>query len=242
MRLDVYLKEKGFFESRQKARAAIAARAVLVNGTLAQKASCKVQTQDKIEIIKKEEFRYISRAALKLLYAKRKFNISFKNKIVLDLGSSTGGFTQVALEAGAEKVYAVDVGTNQLHESLRQNQKIVLLENTDARKLSKKEIKEDIDILIADLSFISIFKVLPNVLALLKSGAELVILFKPQFEVGKENLNKGIVKSEDAVQEALALARERFTKLKLQVLGLTKSPIKGKEGNTEYLFYLKKHI
>ncbi len=240
MRLDIYLKEKGFFESREKARAAIAARAVLVNGSSAKKASYKVQDQDKIEIIEKEEFHYVSRAALKLLHAKREFSINFKNKTVIDIGSSTGGFSQVALEDGAKKIYAVDVGRNQMHDSLKYDERLTLLEQRDARDLSKRQVKDKIDILVSDLSFISVFKVLPFVLDFLKNNAELIILFKPQFEVGKENLNKGIVKSEEASQEALALARERFQKLNLKVLGCTKSPIKGKEGNTEYLFYLKK--
>ena len=241
MRLDVFLKENGYFESREKAQVAIRVGAVKVNGSVVKKTSFKVSPTDEIDISDYKQRKYVSRAALKLLEAKEKFGLNFKDKVVLDLGASTGGFTQIALEFGAKKVYAVDVGVGQLHASLTQNSKVVNLEKTDVRDLSTRIIKEEIDILVSDLSFVSVFKVLPFAISFLKDGAELAVLFKPQFEVGKENIGKnGIVKNEEAIKRALQNTESEFTKMGLTVKCLIKSPIKGKIGNTEYLFHLKK--
>ncbi len=241
MRLDKYLVENNFFSSRTLAQEAIKEGRVQVNGKIIKKASFEVLPNTKINIQKSKRDKYVSRAALKLLQAIDEFGISFRDKIVLDLGSSTGGFTQVALEKGASKVYAVDVGTNQMHKSLLNNPRLILHENTDARDIKNKGIvKEKVDFLLADLSFISIFKVLPTVTPLLQNNAEALILFKPQFELGQKFIGKnGIVKSGPETEKAIFEKIQEFKKFNFQIIASAKSKTKGKDGNQEYLIYFK---
>jgi len=236
MRLDVHLKEKGFFESREKARAAIAARAVLVNDREARKASQKVSENDKIELLDFEESRYVSRSALKLKHAIDTWKINFKDKVVLDIGASTGGFSQVALEAGAKRVFAVDVGYGQLHEKIKEDLRIVNMENCDARKL---KLSEQVDTIVMDVSFISAFKILPQVTKFLKKDGELILLFKPQFELGKENVKKGIADKEKIPEALKDTKQQKLKKLGFSKIKSSASPVKGKDGNQEYLLYAK---
>ena len=187
-----------------------------------------------------EELKFVSRAALKLLYAQKLWKINFKNKVVLDLGSSTGGFTQIALQGGARCVFAVDVGEKQMHKTLRQHPALILYEKQDARKLSHNQITEKVDVLLADLSFISIFKVLPYVLKFLKPGSKVLLLFKPQFELGKGHIGKGgIVKKDAPLKQALTHAKEQLEALGFKWLNCAPSPQKGKSGNQEYLLFLE---
>ena len=217
MRLDIFLKERNYFESRKKAQDAIKDGLVKVNNKVAKKTSVNVDEDSLIEIDNEKVLNYVSRAALKLLAGKREFKVDFQNKIVLDLGASTGGFTEVALEAGAKKVYAVDVGTAQLHSKIKNDKRVVNLEKTDARHLTIQEIPEKIDIVVADLSFISIFKVLPEILEFTKPETEFLILFKPQFEVGRKHIGKnGIVTDAKAIKKSLTQAKKKFQRLHFQ--------------------------
>ncbi len=236
MRLDIYLKE--IIGSRAKAQEQILQGKVRINGKVIKKASYNVKDSYKVEI--ERGIRFVSRAALKLLHAKEEFGIDFREKTVLDVGSSTGGFSQVALLEGVKKIYAVDIGTNQMHESLRDEPRIAVFENCDARLLNQKQIKEKADIILVDLSFISTLKVLPNLIQFLKEDGEIIWLFKPQFELGKEKLKKGIAKSEADIEECLTTLNKKLAKINLKLVSKTKSPIKGKKGNQEYLLLLKK--
>ena len=237
MRLDLFLKEKKYFESRKKAQTVIKNGLVKINGRIETKISKNVSENDEIKIIKNELSKYVSRAALKLATAYKNFEISFQDKIILDLGASTGGFSDFCLQNGAKKIYAVDVGHGQLHQKIKENPNVINLEKTDARKLDKKLIPEKFDILVSDLSFISIFKVLPEIIKNFGNNFEGIILFKPQFEVGKENIQKGgIVKNEEIVKIKLDEAVKKFQKLGFNKIKYIKSEIKGGDGNQEYLF------
>ena len=184
----------------------------------------------------------MSRGGSKLEAALRRFSIDLKGLICLDIGASTGGFTDCCLQNGAEKVYAYDVGHLQLHPSLLVNEKVISREGINARYLKKEDFSEKIDFICMDVSFISCTKILPAISDILAEKGKSVILFKPQFEVGNDNLNKkGIVNNENAVREKLADCRKLASQLGLEVRGEMTSPIKGQDGNTEYLLYLEKH-
>lgn len=241
-RIDLILFERGLFPSKEKAKEAIMEGVIAVNGKKIIKPGHKFNEDVQIEIIGKV-MEYVSRAGLKLEKAIQDFSIDFKDKVVMDVGSSTGGFTECSLKYGASKVYAVDVGTNQLHHKLRNNKKVVILENTDFRNISVF-LYNDIDILTIDVSFISIKLLAKKISEIMKEGKEVIILIKPQFEVGKEIASKykGIIKDK---REHIRVLREVCACLKLYDLychGLIKSPIKGTKGNIEYLGYFKKEI
>ena len=238
MRLDKYLYEKGFVPSREKAQALIMAGQVFVNGRVVDKPGYKLKGDEKVEV--KSLPKYVSRGGEKLEWASKRFGLSFKDKVILDVGSSTGGFTDFMLQHGAKKVYAVDVGKGQMDYKLRQNPKVILYEETDARELTEEHIPEKVDTITCDVSFISATKVLPNVLRFLKEDGELVILVKPQFEVGPKKVRKGIVREEkyrrEAVEKVVNFLREHGFK----ILGITKARPKGTKGNEEFFVYAKR--
>lgn len=232
-RIDRLLVDRGFFDSRAKAQAAIAAGLVRADGVLVRKASDEIAQDAVIEASPAHP--YVSRGGLKLAAALDFFAFDPKGRICLDVGASTGGFTQVLLERGARRVYAVDVGSNQLHESLRARPEVVSIEQTDIRALSSARFDSPPDLVTIDVSFISLKHVLPAVLDLVQPTAQLVILIKPQFEAGCEAIKKGIVR-DPAVHRAVC---DKIAGLVMSLgwhkTGIIRSPIEGGDGNTEFL-------
>ena len=232
-RADVVLVERGFFASRARAQEAIAAGLVTVNGTVVRKASDAVP--EEAVITAEQPHPYVSRGGVKLAAALDAFQIDPKDRICLDIGASTGGFTEVLLTRGAAHVYAVDVGHSQLHPTIVGNARVTNLEGTDARALNTTHIPRTPDLLVSDVSFISLKLVLPAVVALLKPRADLAVLVKPQFEAGRDHVKKGIVRDE-AVHRAVCEDMTAFVaSLGFTVIGLVPSPIEGGDGNREFL-------
>jgi 23S rRNA (cytidine1920-2'-O)/16S rRNA (cytidine1409-2'-O)-methyltransferase len=232
-RADVVLVERGFFASRARAQEAIAAGLVTVNGTVVRKASDAVP--EEAVITAEQPHPYVSRGGLKLAAALDAFQIDPKDRICLDIGASTGGFTEVLLTRGAAHVYAVDVGHSQLHPTIVGNARVTNLEGTDARALNTTHIPRTPDLLVSDVSFISLKLVLPAVVTLLKPRADLAVLVKPQFEAGRDHVKKGIVRDE-AVHRAVCEDMTAFgASLGFTVIGLVPSPIEGGDGNREFL-------
>lgn len=235
MRLDLYLVENFDIQSRNKASEIIKSKKVKVDGKIITKPSFKVENSFNIELL--EEQFYVSRAAYKLKYFLEDFNIDIKNKTALDIGSSTGGFTQILLEKDISKVTCVDVGSNQLHERIKNNKKIEFFENQDIRTF---ESKESFQIVTCDVSFISIHNILNDINRL--ANDKIIILFKPQFEVGTniKRDKKGVVKD----KKAISLARDRFldacSLLNWELIHNAPSKLEGKDGNEEELFYFNK--
>jgi 23S rRNA (cytidine1920-2'-O)/16S rRNA (cytidine1409-2'-O)-methyltransferase len=232
-RIDRLLVERGLFESRTKAQAAIEAGLVTANGRAVTKASEEIPADAKLHASAVHP--YVSRGGVKLAAALDHFRIDPKGRVCLDAGASTGGFTQVLLERGASRIYAIDVGHGQLHESLRARPEIESLEDTDIRTLSPASFSELPDLITVDVSFISLKLVLPPALALLKPAAQLVALIKPQFEAGRGAVKKGIVRDVAARAAACDDIAEFVTSLGWRVLGIIPSPIEGGDGNTEFL-------
>jgi 23S rRNA (cytidine1920-2'-O)/16S rRNA (cytidine1409-2'-O)-methyltransferase len=239
-RADLYLVERGFFPSRAKAREAIEAGLVLVNGTALKKPSDMIAHDAKIEA--KKPYPWVSRGGLKLEAGLDHFKIDATNRICLDVGSSTGGFTDVLLARRAAKIYAVDVGTGQLHEKLRNNPRVVSLEQTDARNLDETLIPEAPSLVVCDASFISLKLVLPKALSLAEKGAFLIALIKPQFEAGREAVRegRGIVQDEAIHHAVCADIAEWLAATGWNVLGIAPSPIDGGDGNREFLIGAQK--
>lgn len=235
MRIDLYLVENKMVKSRTKAGALIKSGLVFADGKEIKKASFDVQNE-KITLAKHEE--YVSRGAYKLLGGIEAFNLDFCDKIVLDMGASTGGFTQVALRHGCRRVYAVDVGRGQFSKSLMNDERVVLLENTDIRNLNK-DIIPQVDLIVGDLSFISLSKVLPHVIGEF-GKREMCILFKPQFECGREIARKyrGVIGDEKIHLRLLKEFCEFAKTMNIEVSDIAKSPITGGDGNKEYLLHL----
>lgn len=233
MRLDLYLVEHKGVASREKAQYLIKRGDVLVNGNKRVKASYKVKIDD--EVVVKEGIKFVSRSGNKLAAALEAFNIQVKDTICLDIGSSTGGFTDCLLQNGALKVYAVDVGTNQLDKRLLKDKRVKSFEGVDIRTFDQNKIKDDLDIIVVDVSFISIEHILPTIKTFSNKKTNIVLLFKPQFEVGKSNIKKGVVRDEKILSEALEKGKMKIEQSGFKVHGYIKSPIKGKEGNQEYL-------
>lgn len=232
-RADRLLVERGLFESRAKAQAAIQAGLVFADGRPVRKASEELATDSVIRASAAHP--YVSRGGIKLAAALEQFGFDPKGHVCLDVGASTGGFAQVLLEHGAKRVYAVDVGRGQLHESLRLRPEITLLERTDSRSLSPHLLDEAPDFFTVDVSFTSLKNVLPSALALAKAPAQLVALIKPQFEAGRTALKKGIVRDR-AVHAAVCGEIEKFvTALGWHVVKTIESPITGGDGNIEFL-------
>lgn len=239
IRLDKYLLEAGLMNSRSEAQAAIDAGKVRVNGAVASKANQKVSAEDDVQAEKAHP--YVSRAALKLKGALDVFPIDVMGLTCLDVGCSTGGFSEVLIEAGARHVFAVDVGRDQFHERLRKHSAITLYEQTDARKLSTTEIYEPIDLIVCDASFIGLEKVLVPSIDFLTPTGQMVLLFKPQFQVGPKAVGKGGIVTNE---EAIAVARANFTdwlnKNGLVARAWAPSPIIGSDGNQEWLVWVSK--
>ncbi len=239
-RLDALLMNRGMFESRAKAQAAVMAGQVLVNEQKIDKPGTPVPPDVTIRLLG-DKLRYVSRGGLKLEKALQIFPISVEGKVVADIGASTGGFTDCALQNGAVKVYAVDVGYGQLAWKLRSDERVVNMERTNVRYLESDSLGELVDAVTIDVAFISLDKVLPAVFKILKPEGFVVALIKPQFEAGKENVGKkGVVRDpkehEDVIKNVINFAKtEGFG-----IAGLDFSPIKGPEGNIEYLLHLTK--
>ena len=240
IKISEYLVTQGYYPTRSQARNGLKASQVRVNGRIVTKDGYLVDENDQIEI-RKPESQYVSRGGYKLEAALSKFKISLSDKTVLDIGASTGGFTDCCLQNGAKKVYSYDVGHDQLHDSLKDNPKIISKEGVNARYLTADDFQEEIDFICMDVSFISCIKMLPAISSILNENGEAVILFKPQFEVGKENLSdKGIVRNQLAVDENLQRCKAEADKLKLHCKGTIPSPIAGGDGNREYLLNFTK--
>lgn len=238
-RLDVLMFEKGLASSREKAKALIMAGSVFVNDEKAYKPG---ETVDDNAIIKvKEEMPFVSRGGFKLDKGIKVFNIDLKDKICIDVGASTGGFTDCMLINGAKKVYSVDVGYGQLDWKLRQDERVVVLERTNARYLSDNEIPEKVDFISADVAFISLNTALTTAFSFLKDNGESMVLIKPQFEAGKEHVGKkGVVRDEKVHRDVIIKVCSQMETKGMKITGLDFSPIKGPEGNIEYLLYMKK--
>ena len=235
-RLDILLVERGLIESRARARAAIEAGKVTVEGRIAAKPGELVG--DAAVIAAEPAHPWVSRAALKLVHALDFWPIEVEGRIVLDVGASTGGFTEVCLARGAARVFAVDVGHGQLHPSLKSDPRVVSLEGADARALDHSLVADPVDLIVCDASFIGLAKVLPAALALAGADADLIALVKPQFEVGPGRVGKGgIVKDAAAQAAALAGARAFVEGQGWTVQGAADSPIQGGDGNREFLLW-----
>ncbi len=231
-RLDKLLLEKGFVESREKAKALIMAGKVLVDGRVVDKPGTKLKGDEKIELLK--TCRYVSRGGEKLEGALKKFKINPSGWVVLDVGSSTGGFTDCLLQHGAKKVYAVDVGKAQMDYRLREDPRVVLYEKTDARELSSEHIPERVDLITVDVSFISATKVLPTVVNFLHQRGLLLVLVKPQFELCPKKVKKGIVRERHHRKEAVLKLVNFLREIGFKVLRITKAYPKGAKGNEEF--------
>jgi len=235
MRLDIYITKNYALQSRNKASELIKANKIMVDGTIIKKPSFKIEENMKIEIL--EEDFYVSRSAYKLKYFLEDNTLDVANTTAIDIGSSTGGFTQILLNNGVRSVTCVDVGTNQLHPSIKENEKIIIVENTDIRKFTTDTFY---DLVTCDVSFISILNILENINRL--SSDKIIILYKPQFEVGKDikRDNNGVVLDKKAIQKARENFLEATQKLKWKLLFANESKLAGKSGNIEELFYFEK--
>ena len=232
--------DRGLVPSRERARALIMAGQVVVGDHVVDKAGHQVPVDIPIRL-KGEDIPYVSRGGLKLAKALAAFDIDVTGLTAMDVGASTGGFTDCLLQHGASRVYAVDVGYGQLAWKLRQDVRVINLEKTNIRYLQPETLGERVDLAVIDASFISLAKVLPNTLQHLKEGGGIVALIKPQFEVGKGEVGKGgVVRDEEKHREVVRSITELAQRLGLSVVGVVDSPILGPKGNREFLIYLKK--
>ena len=239
-RLDVLLVERGLQESRQKAQATIMAGIVFVNNQKVDKPGTAVPNDADIEV-RGKTLKYVSRGGLKLEKAMETWPIRLGGATCADIGSSTGGFTDCMLQNGAKKVFAVDVGTNQLAWKLRTDERVVCLEKTNARTLTRNEVPDELDFASVDVSFISLKLIFPALYALLREGGEVACLIKPQFEAGREKVGKkGVVRDPAVHLEVLENFLQYAHDNHFSIQGITFSPIRGPEGNIEYLGYLRK--
>ena len=237
IRLDKAIVTRKLAETRSQAENYIKLNKVKVNGLVVKKPGFFVNIQDKITI--EQEKQYVSRAGLKLESVSEAISIDFKNKTVLDVGSSTGGFTDFALTRGAKKVIAVDVGTDQMHPKLRLDDRVELHEKTDIRNF---DTSEEIDVILIDVSFISLMEILPSVKKISNKKTVIVAMAKPQFEAGREKVGKkGVVREISTHKEVVHGIIDFLLEQDLNVLGVGYSPIKGPEGNREYLVYFSKN-
>lgn len=239
-RLDILLTEKNFFDSRARAKAMIMAGKILVNGQKIDKAGTLIADDADIRLLG-EEMPFVSRGGLKLQKALDVFKVIISGKIAADVGASTGGFTDCMLQHGAKKVYAIDVGYGQLAWKLRSNVQVVNMERTNIRNVTRKDFYDELDFISIDVAFISLEKVLPVVYDLLNDSGEVVALIKPQFEAGREHVGKkGVVKDKTIHAAVVEKILDFAANVGFTVKGLDFSPVKGPEGNIEYLAYLSK--
>ena len=240
-RLDILLVQKGFAPSREKAKTMIMEGNVFVEGEREDKAGSSFDTESKIEI-HGNTLKYVSRGGLKLEKAMGHFGIVLNDKICMDIGASTGGFTDCMLQNGAKKVYAVDVGYGQFAWKLRQDERVVCMEKTNIRYVTPEDIADKLDFASVDVSFISLTKVLGPARELLKEQGQMVCLIKPQFEAGREKVGKkGVVRDKKVHEEVINKVVDFSVEIGFRVLNLEYSPIKGPEGNIEYLVYIEKN-
>ena len=239
-RLDVLLVQQGLANSRELAKAYIMTGNVYVDGQKEDKAGTKVAVTANLEV-KGSQMKYVSRGGYKLEKAINEFGVQLEGKICLDIGASTGGFTDCMLQNGASKVYAIDVGYGQFAWKLRNDERVVCLEKTNVRYVTHEQVPDEGDFASIDVSFISLTKVLPAVLGVLGSKGQLVCLIKPQFEAGREKVGKkGVVRDINVHREVIEMIVNYVRAQNLGILALDFSPIKGPEGNIEYLIYLDK--
>ncbi len=239
-RLDVLVFEKGFCESREKAKAIIMAGQVYVDNQKADKCGTQYDEKSNIEV-RENTLKYVSRGGLKLEKAMNSFNLNLQDKITMDIGASTGGFTDCMLQNGAKKVYSIDVGYGQLAWKLRSDSRVVNLERTNFRNVTEKEVPDVIDFFSIDVSFISLKILLPVARKLLSDDGEAVCLIKPQFEAGRENVGKkGVVRDSKVHKNVVKMIVDFCLENGYSVLNLDFSPVKGPEGNIEYLIHIKK--
>ncbi len=240
-RLDVLLVRQGMAESREKAKAVIMAGCVYVNDQKEDKAGAMFdETKVTIEV-RGNTLKYVSRGGLKLEKAMNHFDITLTDKVCMDIGASTGGFTDCMLQNGACKVYSVDVGHGQLAWKLRNDERVVCMEKTNFRYMVREDIEDDLDFASVDVSFISLTKILEPAYNLLKTGAQMVCLIKPQFEAGKEKVGKkGVVREPEVHIEVIEKVMDYAVSIGFEVLHLEFSPIRGPEGNIEYLLHIYK--
>lgn len=239
-RLDCALVSQGFAESREKAKAIIMSGIVYVNNQKCDKAGDTVKPDDNIEV-RGETLKYVSRGGLKLEKAMKSFQITLDDCICADIGASTGGFTDCMLQNGAKKVYSIDVGYGQLAWKLRTDERVINLERTNFRYVTREQVPDELDFASVDVSFISLSLIIPVMRTLLKDGGKAVCLIKPQFEAGRENVGKkGVVRDKSVhiavIEKIINIIKEN----NFSLLGLDFSPIKGPEGNIEYLCYIEK--
>ncbi len=239
-RIDTLLVEKGVFQSREKARASIMAGEIYVNGIKITKAGQIVKKEDNLEF-RGKEMPYVSRGGYKLEKAIKEFKIDLKDKVCMDVGASTGGFTDCMLQNGASKVFSIDVGYGQFAWKLRTDPRVVCMERTNIRYVTQENIGEYCDMASIDVSFISLTKVLPAVKNLLNEDGKVLALIKPQFEAGRDKVGKkGVVKEKETHREVIYNIVNFSIKEGFSIIGIEYSPIKGPEGNIEYLLYMTK--
>lgn len=242
-RLDIILINKGYASSREKAKAIIMSGNVFVKGNREDKAGATFEEDGIDLLVKNTEQKYVSRGGFKLEKAMEFFPIKLENTICMDIGASTGGFTDCMLQNGASKVYSIDVGHGQLDWKLRNDERVVCMEKTNFRYVTTEQVTDPIDFASVDVSFISLGKILPAAYPLLKDDGEMVCLIKPQFEAGREKVGKkGVVRDKsvhvEVIENVFGYAKENG----FYIAGLTYSPIKGPEGNIEYLVYITKSL
>lgn len=240
-RLDVLLVEQGFFESRENAKRHIMEGIILVNDVPVDKPGTKVPSDARLRI-KGKVMPYVGRGGYKLEKAIKFFHLKMENAIMADIGASTGGFTDCALQHGVKKVYAIDVGTNQLDWKLRTNPQVINLEKTNIKDVTMELLGERVNFISVDISFISVLKIIPAVNDILEESGQLVILIKPQFEAGRENVGKGGIITDKVIHSEVVFdTLQEFENQGFFVNGLTFSPIKGGSGNIEFLALLSKN-
>jgi len=239
-RIDKLLVEKGLIQSRERAKAFIMEGRTFVGGRKIDKPGTKIDAEAQIQV-QGEDQPYVSRGGEKLEGALKAFGINPKGMVVMDIGASTGGFTDCVLQRGAKKVYAVDVGYGQLAWKLQKDLRVVSLERRNIRYLKREEVEEEIDLILVDTSFISIEKFLPHLLGFLKRGRGLLCLIKPQFEAGRDEVGRGgVVRDAQLHQKVIERISEFSRELGLSVLGVIESPLLGPKGNKEFFIYLRR--
>ncbi|NDG85449.1 MAG: TlyA family RNA methyltransferase [Proteobacteria bacterium] len=236
-RIDKILVQRGLFESRTRAQAAIEQGRVSIGGVAVTRSNLEIPNDARIDV-RSAESEYVSRGALKLIAALDRFSIRVSDRNAIDVGASTGGFSEVLLQRGVREVYAVDVGSGQLASKIRENPRVKVLENYNARNFKPEDFPMRFDLLVMDVSFISIRLLLPSLVNGLNPDADLIVLFKPQFEVGRDAIGKGgVVEDQDRARQVMAETLVWAEGLGLHSTGTCESPLKGGDGNTEYLIH-----
>ena len=239
MRLDIFMCESGLAESRTRAKALIISSSVKVNGVVVTKAALDVADTDVVEVI--NELKYVSRGGLKLEGALDHFNVSVRDKTAIDVGASSGGFTDCLLQRGARHVYAVDAGSGQMLPRIAHDERVTLIENYNARYMKATDFPCAMDMAVMDVSFISQKYIIPSVASVVRDGGEFISLIKPQFEVGRSDVGRGgIVRSAEARERAVREVIECADAFGFSLVGKMKSPIEGGDGNIEFLAFFKK--